>query len=109
MGTGRRRAHDGHMTTYHTTPGEPSSDEDENRHAPPLRRPAHGRMLAGVAAGLADSLDLDVALVRVVLVVLVCFGGIGLPLYLAGWLLIPDEDAAQSVGEHWLAHLGQRV
>ena len=58
-----------------------------------LRRPIGDRMLAGVAAGIADYLDIDVTLVRIALAVLVFVGGAGLPLYLAGWLLIPEEGS----------------
>jgi len=64
-----------------------------------LRRPHAGRMLAGVAAGIAEHLDLDVTLVRIVLVVLAFVGGLAVPLYLAAWLLIPDEGADVSVAE----------
>jgi phage shock protein PspC (stress-responsive transcriptional regulator) len=64
-----------------------------------LRRPHAGRMLAGVAAGIADHLDLDVTLVRIVLVVLAFVGGLAVPLYLAAWLLIPDEGADVSMAE----------
>jgi phage shock protein PspC (stress-responsive transcriptional regulator) len=64
-----------------------------------LRRPHTGRMLAGVAAGIADHLDLDVTLVRIVLVVLAFVGGLAVPLYLAAWLLIPDEGADVSLAE----------
>jgi len=55
-----------------------------------------GRMLAGVAVGLARYLNVDVTLVRVVLVVLAFVGGAGVPLYLAGWLLMPDEATGRS-------------
>jgi phage shock protein PspC (stress-responsive transcriptional regulator) len=61
-----------------------------------LARPADGRMLAGVAAGLARYLSVDVTIVRVILVVLVFVGGAGLPIYLAGWLLMPDEATGRS-------------
>jgi phage shock protein C len=62
-----------------------------------LRRPTQGRMLAGVADGLASYLNVDVTVVRVVLVVLTVAGGAGLPLYLVGWLLIPQEGSDVSV------------
>ena len=62
-----------------------------------LRRPLQGRMLAGVAAGIADYLGIDVTAVRIVLAVLTVLGGAGVPVYLAGWLLIPDEGADQSI------------
>jgi phage shock protein PspC (stress-responsive transcriptional regulator) len=64
---------------------------------PPLRRPAVGRMLAGVAAGAADYLDVDVTIVRIALVVLTFFGGVGIAAYVAGWLLIPEEGSDQSL------------
>jgi phage shock protein PspC (stress-responsive transcriptional regulator) len=56
-------------------------------------------MLAGVAAGLGEYFDIDPTLVRVGFVALSLLGGIAVPLYLAGWLLIPDEDAEYSVAE----------
>jgi phage shock protein PspC (stress-responsive transcriptional regulator) len=63
----------------------------------PLRRPAGGRMMAGVAAGVARSLGVDPMIVRLAFVVLALAGGAGVPLYLAGWLLIPDELAGESL------------
>jgi phage shock protein PspC (stress-responsive transcriptional regulator) len=56
-------------------------------------------MVAGVAAGIAEHLDLDVTLVRILLVVLAFIGGLTVPLYIAAWLLIPDEGAEMSVAE----------
>ena len=61
-------------------------------------------MLAGVAAGVADYFDVDPTLVRIGFVVLAFLGGLAVPLYLAGWLLIPDEDSDVSVAEELLAH-----
>jgi phage shock protein PspC (stress-responsive transcriptional regulator) len=63
---------------------------------PPIVRPVRGRMLAGVAAGAAHYLGVDPTIVRIALAVL-AVAGPGVPLYLAGWLLIPDEGARQSV------------
>jgi phage shock protein PspC (stress-responsive transcriptional regulator) len=53
-------------------------------------------MLAGVAEGAADYFGVDPTIVRIALVALAIVGP-GVPLYLAGWLLIPDEGARQSV------------
>ena len=64
---------------------------------PVLYRPTHDRMLAGVASGIARYLRVDVLLVRIALVTLIFVGGIGLPLYVACWLLMPDEGASQSI------------
>jgi len=62
-----------------------------------LRRPTEDRMLAGVAAGIADYLDVDPNLIRVVFAVLTLFGGAAVLIYLAGWLLIPEEGSDQSI------------
>lgn len=64
-----------------------------------LRRTIHERRIAGVAGGLARHLDIDPIIVRVTLVVLVFFGGAGIILYGAAWLLVPEEGSpAQPLG-----------
>lgn len=62
-----------------------------------LRRPVQDRMVAGAAAGLARYLGVDVMIIRLAFVVLTIVGGPGIPLYLAGLLLIPDEGSDQSI------------
>jgi phage shock protein C len=76
-----------------------------------LRRPRDGRLLAGVAAGLAEHFDVDVTLVRLAIAVATLLGGLGVPLYLAAWLLIPEEGSDHSVLADLLApsHLGGAV
>jgi phage shock protein PspC (stress-responsive transcriptional regulator) len=66
-----------------------------------LCRPVQGRMLAGVAAGIARYFDVDVTIVRIVIAVLTVLGGAGVPIYLACWLLIPDEGAEQSIASQF--------
>jgi len=53
-------------------------------------RPREGRQIAGVAAAIARRYDIDPVLVRVGFVV-AAFYGIGAALYIAGWVLLPDE------------------
>jgi phage shock protein PspC (stress-responsive transcriptional regulator) len=74
--------------TYQRRPARPQ---------PPLSRPLDDRMLAGVAAGMARYLGVDVTVVRIVFAVLTVVGGAAVPLYLAGWLLIPEEGSEQSI------------
>jgi phage shock protein PspC (stress-responsive transcriptional regulator) len=62
-----------------------------------LVRTRQGRMLAGVASGVARYLGTDVTLVRIAFALITLVGGLGIPLYLASWLLIPDEDATHSI------------
>jgi phage shock protein PspC (stress-responsive transcriptional regulator) len=60
---------------------------------PPLRRPREGRILAGVGAGLAVHLGIDVTVVRILIVVLTLVtNGLGLVAYLAAAILIPADD-----------------
>ena len=92
------------------TSSRAATDQEARRYTrtQPLCRPAHDRMLAGVAAGLADYLGIDTAIVRVVFAVLVVVGGAGVPLYLAGWLLIPEEGAEQSIASDLIQSITTR-
>jgi phage shock protein PspC (stress-responsive transcriptional regulator) len=56
-------------------------------------------MVAGVAAGLADYLDVDPTFVRLGLVALTLLGGGGIPLYAAAWLLVREECSGAAVAE----------
>jgi phage shock protein PspC (stress-responsive transcriptional regulator) len=74
----------------------------------PLRRPFTGRMLAGVAEGLARYFGVDATLVRIAFVVATIVGGAGIPLYLAGLLLIPEEGSDQSIAGSIIESLQSR-
>lgn len=56
------------------------------------------RMFAGVAGGLAERFGIDTTLVRVGFVIATLVAGIGLPLYVAAWLLMPLEGQEESIG-----------
>ena len=68
-----------------------------------LRRSADDRMLAGVAGGIARYMDVDVTLVRVIIAALALLNGVGLALYIAAWLLIPEDGEDQSIAAAWIA------
>lgn len=63
----------------------------------PLRRAYHGRMLGGVAAGIASYLDVDPTIIRVAFAVLTLAGGAGIPVYIACLFLIPEEGTDESL------------
>ena len=71
-----------------------------------LRRPSGGRILGGVAAGLAAYFTADVAHVRIILVALSFLAGAAIPLYLAAWLLIPAEGTGTAIADEVLNHAG---
>ncbi len=61
-----------------------------------LIRPTQGRYVAGVCAAIGRATNTDPVLWRVVLAVLGFFGGIGILIYLIGWLIIPSEGDTAS-------------
>ncbi len=96
---------------------EPITGQSDSRPEPPfgwsperptLRRPYQGRMLAGVAAGVARYFGVDEVIVRIAFVVLTVVGGAGIPLYLAGLLLIPEEGSEVSIAGSLIEYLQSR-
>ena len=76
--------------------GGPRVSSEEMRDLSRLRRSSTDKKVAGVAGGLGRHLDIDPVILRVAFVVFTFFGGAGLIVYGAGWLLLPrdDEDKA---------------
>jgi phage shock protein PspC (stress-responsive transcriptional regulator) len=74
------------MTSSHAAAG-PSGIAAPRR----AYRASEGRLLGGVAAGLAQHLGLPTLWVRVALLALVAFGGLGAVLYAGLWLVLPAE------------------
>ncbi|MBK7917624.1 MAG: PspC domain-containing protein [Chloroflexi bacterium] len=58
-------------------------------------------MVAGVAAGVADYLAIDPALVRLIFVLLTLLGGHGILIYLILWIVMPQEDVSEK-DQGWL-------
>lgn len=56
-------------------------------------------MIAGVCAAIAKGLGVDVGIVRLVFVISLAFGGLGLVAYVAGWVLLPEEGEDKSAAE----------
>ncbi|MCX2953256.1 MULTISPECIES: PspC domain-containing protein [Lentzea] len=60
-----------------------------------LRRSRSDKMLAGVCGGVAKMIGVDAAILRIILVAATLLGfGTGALLYVAAWILMPEEDAA---------------
>jgi signal transduction histidine kinase/phage shock protein PspC (stress-responsive transcriptional regulator) len=62
----------------------------------PLRRPPQGRVLGGVAAGLAAHLGLPVLVVRVAFLLLTLMAGAGAVAYVFWWVTVPSGDPRQA-------------
>jgi phage shock protein PspC (stress-responsive transcriptional regulator) len=61
-------------------------------------RPQEGRKIAGVAAAVARRYDLDQVLVRVAFVA-AAITGVGVPLYILGWGLLPGEPGGGGLAD----------
>ena len=72
-----------------------------------LFRSSTNRWMAGVAGGLADYFRVDATLVRLIFVLLTICGGIGIPMYLLAWVIVPREGEIQSIGERMLNRVDQ--
>ncbi|PTA44418.1 PspC domain-containing protein [Micromonospora sp. RP3T] len=93
--------------------GAPFAEPPPGGYAPPpgaagfttrygLVRPREGRYLAGVCAAIGRATNTDPVLWRVLLAVLGFFGGIGILVYVAAWLIIPGEGDTASPVESML-------
>lgn len=54
-----------------------------------LNRSRKNSIIGGVCGGLGDYFGLDPVLIRIVWLILIVFGGMGLLLYLIAWIIIP--------------------
>jgi phage shock protein C len=65
-----------------------------------LVRSVSNRMVAGVCAGLADYLGVDVTLVRLAVALVTLFTvGMGVLAYLVAWAVIPEDGQKSSIAE----------
>jgi phage shock protein PspC (stress-responsive transcriptional regulator) len=62
-----------------------------------LYRSREGRWLGGVCAGLGRYFDLNPMIYRIGFIALALAGGTGILLYVAAWLVIPDEGVEDSI------------
>src|SRR4051812_7091923 len=63
----------------------------------PLRRDTANGLLTGVCAGLGRRLGVDPLLLRISFVVATVAAGIGVPVYIAAWLLLPTDDETPAI------------
>jgi len=68
-----------------------------------LYRSTTDTMLGGVCGGLGAYFEFDPNLIRLIFVVVAVVPGIGIPAYLALWLLVPEESEREKTS------LGERV
>ena len=59
-----------------------------------LVRDPDNKMIAGVAAGVANYFGIDPTIVRVIWALTVLFGGLGIIVYLVMWIIVPEGESA---------------
>lgn len=90
-------------TTTFSNTGHDNGSATGGRTRTGFRRSSEHKLLGGVCGGLARTLNLDVALVRVLAVILaVVTNGIGALAYLAAWLIIPEDGSDTAPLASWL-------
>ncbi len=56
-----------------------------------LTRSRDKRVFGGVAGGLGNYLDIDPVLIRIIMVLITIFSGVGILFYIIMWIVIPEE------------------
>lgn len=57
-----------------------------------LRRSRTDKFLGGVCAGVAEYLNMDTTLIRILTVVITLFTGVPVVAYLVAWLVMPEQE-----------------
>lgn len=63
---------------------------------PRLKRSATETMVAGVSGGLAEYFNIDPVIVRLIFVLVTLTSGLGVPVYILLWILMPKADAPKA-------------
>lgn len=71
-------------------------NENEGIGPKKLYRSRKNRIIAGVAGGLGEFLDIDPTVIRVLFVLLTIFGGSGIVIYIVLWFLMPQNPKDSS-------------
>lgn len=71
-----------------------------------LFRVTEGKLVAGVASGLAAYFGVDVNLVRLAFGIFTVFYGLGVLIYLVAWAIIPEEGEDGSILESFISRHG---
>jgi phage shock protein PspC (stress-responsive transcriptional regulator) len=95
--------------------GQPFGDHSQAQSAPPrpkgrLYRDGSDKFLGGVCAGIANYMNVDPAIVRLIFAI-ITFGGFGtgIIIYLALWIILPVKDLDTYVGKRLFRNPDDKV
>lgn len=83
------------------TEEQAQTDAGTRAYRPVRRGGGDARLAAGVCAGLGRATGVDPLVYRVAVVMLTVTGGLGVLVYVAGWLLLPSEGQDAAPLEGW--------
>jgi phage shock protein PspC (stress-responsive transcriptional regulator) len=63
-----------------------------------LERDPNNKVIAGVAAGVANYFDIDTTLVRVLWALTIFVGGLGVIIYIIMWIVMPVAQSSPASG-----------
>ncbi|MCA9735251.1 MAG: PspC domain-containing protein [Deferribacteres bacterium] len=84
-----------------------SGQKEEKKHNSAHRkifRSQYDRVIAGVCGGVADYFNIDLFLVRVIFVLAIFWGGLGVIAYIAAWIIIPENPDEEPKDENVRKH-----
>ncbi len=73
------------------TAGRPAADRPAPAGYRPLMLDKRNKKIAGVCAGFARYFDMDVTLIRIILLVLLFGAGVGFLAYIVAWIVMPND------------------
>jgi phage shock protein PspC (stress-responsive transcriptional regulator) len=59
-----------------------------------LYRSRSKKVVAGIGGGLGEYLDIDPVIIRIIIVLITIFNGIGLLVYIIMWIVVPEESSS---------------
>jgi phage shock protein PspC (stress-responsive transcriptional regulator) len=74
-----------------------------------LYRSETDRMIAGVCAGFAEYFNIDPAVVRIVFLLFVLWGGGGVLAYIICWIVVPTESSIETDSEKVIKENSQEI
>jgi phage shock protein PspC (stress-responsive transcriptional regulator) len=72
-----------------------NAEREESSFMQTLYRPRDNRVIAGVCSGIARRFGIEPTIVRILFVASLLLPGPQILIYLAGWVLMPDESSTR--------------
>lgn len=92
-----------------TTQTSTTAEEHFTKKRGRLYRNNSDKILGGVASGIANYLDIDPAVMRILMLLFVFTAGFGILLYIVLWIVLPSRDLENYAGKRLFRNPGDKV